>query len=282
MSAFPKSARHPDVVQQIKYWDSLSQWINVEDDSELSDIPELAIAARHPGLFVDEHQFRVIREIVGAKALKAVAKSYEALDGMAHCNLNGVTLSAMVQAYNASFFAAKGFCMLMGFAPVDRDSRITIDAFGEQTVGKGRAIKSTEAVQLYRFARWGHDEVWKLTMRLLDTVIVPDEMKPHKEWLRRANLVDSAKTRNAFQYNDSRLTPLEDPAYMDFPDRTNTDIFDEEAPTELNQQFFVTQRLIALCNIVMREAKLSGALLKCASKRRQELPSESSPQHTNT
>lgn len=268
MSKFPKSARHPDLATQIDNWRTLQAWINVEDDSQLSDIPGLEAAAQRGETSCEHEQFPQVREIVGASAVRAIAKCCESIDAVKRCDSGGVAVSAMLQAYNASFFAAKGFCMLMGFAPMNRDSAITVDAFPETIPANKREGIFVDVLGLHRYKRWGHEGVWALTTRLVDTVSVPSELSVVKRWLRHAKLSESARARNRFHYDDRWLVRLDDVAYADFPDVVEHSILTEAAPLELAHQFFVAQYLMKICTMVVDAAEIGHLLLKCASRRR--------------
>lgn len=163
MSKFPKSARHPDISSLIEKWGVVGDSINLADGYNLSEFPELAAMRGRVKAFHDLEYFRAAREVVGANAIRALAKGYEALDASSKCGKNGVMMGAIVHAYNASYFAARGICMLMGFAPLDRDSAITLDAFYAETGKTRKVTRSTDVLRLHRFQRWGHNEVWALT-----------------------------------------------------------------------------------------------------------------------
>lgn len=268
MSKFPKSARHPSVLGQVDNWRALKQLINVEDESQLSDIPDVALAGKTDQQTHDMEYLRSAREIIGANSIKALAKSYEALDALAECEREGISMSAMIQGYNASFFAARGFCMLMGFAPLDRDSKVTLDAFSQESAGRGKGQSVFEVLRLHKYKRWGHTEVWELTDRLIRTVEVPEELAEIHKWLKSAKLSDSSKVRNSFQYDDRRLAPINDSAYADFPDVVGLSIFDKDAPSELTHQFLVAKHLLQICLMVLDKSGINHLLQKCVSERR--------------
>ena len=264
MSSFPKTARHPNILLQVAKWRTLSKSIDVEDYSRLSDIPDLAIDARRVKKSEVIDYLKMAGEIVGANAIRALAKGYESLDALSQCDQEGVSVSATLHAYNASFFAARAFCMLMGFGPLDRDSPITVDVFSEGETARD-SVRIFDSMELHKFKRWGHDEVWKLTKRLIDTAKVPDHLSETRDWLRHARLEDSAKFRNSVQYDDRKLAPIDEPEYIDFPDRVKRSIFDERAPPVLSHQFFVSKKLTRMCDEVLARADMSHLLRKCAS-----------------
>ena len=268
MSQFPKTARHPDIILQAVKWSALQNSINISDESQLSDISDLSIDARNVQVSGDSAYSSAAREIVGAGAVRALAKSYEALDALEKCAREGVNVSAMIQAYNASYFAARAFCMLIGFGPLNRDSSITVDVFFEASTGKSKRAEVAEVLRLYKYGRWGHEEVWNLTRRLIDTSRVPEDLEHSHGWLKRAKLSESQKVRNSFSYDDSRLAPVDDCLYVDFPDVVKLSIFDGDAPSEFVHQFFVAKHLIQICSFILARAGFEKKLRKYVSQRR--------------
>lgn len=267
MSQFPKTARHPNLSTQVENWRTIRHSVNVKDDSRLSDIPSLHTDASAVEKSMQLDYIQMVGEIICAQAIRALAKCYESLDALVTCDREGVSISAAIHAYNGSFFAAKSFCMLMGFGPFHRDSPITVDAFSESSY-RGSELRIFDKMELHRYRRWGHDGVWKLTRRIIDTVRVPNHLEEARVWLRRASLKDSYKFRNAVNYDDRRLSPIEDSDHIDFPDRVSRSILATEAPDVLAHQFIVAKHLILMCNSVLDMAGLKHLLWSCASKRR--------------
>ena len=274
MSRFPKSARHPVVSSVVDKWSSVRDSINVEQEVHLSEFPELAIGGGRVRNVEYLEYFGAAREVVGANAIRALAKSYEALDGSSRCGEKGVTMAAIVQAYSSSFFAARGFCMLMGFSPLDRDSAITLDAFSEEVRKTRRSQVASDLLRLHKYKRWGHDEVWSLTKRLVDTMHVPEVLSEAKEGLRIGKLDQSSRLRNSFQYDDSALAPDEIRNFVDFPDRKNLDLFGEHIPPAMRHNYIVTRRLLEVCSFIIREVQIGHLLHLCLTKARIESGSD--------
>ena len=270
MSRFPKSARHPNVSALIDKWDVVGDSINVAEDVQLSAFPDLALSEGRVKTEEDLEYFGGARQVVGASAIRALAKSYEALDASGRCGEWGVNMGAIIQAYNASFFAARGFCMLMGFAPLDRGSAITLDAFSEETRRTRKIVRSTNVLRLHKYKRWGHDEVWSLTKRLIDTMQVPESLRDTRNWLRGARIERSSHTRNTFQYDDSLLAPTEIQAFADFPDRIPYDAMDDALPKEIRENYLIAKGLIEMCLLIVGEARMDHLLFLCMSKSRTE------------
>ena len=267
---FPKSARHPSVEAQSAHWSVLCRHIDVHDSTRLSDLPELAGMERRVESKFEIESSQQIGEVVGANAIRSLAKSYECLDAMARCASDGINLSAMTEGYNASVLAARGFCMLMGFSPLDRSSPITVDAFPDGSVKMQGLGRLTAVALLHRFRRWGHDEVWNLTARLVDTVKVPDRLDNDRIWLRRAKLSESSRPRNVFHYDDSAFSPSMDHRFIDFPDIVSDRILDDEAPVSSNHQVFVAVHILRLCMDVLCDSRLIDllSLVVCDRRRR--------------
>ena len=201
-----------------------------DESSRLSDIPELAALGEKLRNIGDMEYLPAAREIVGANAVRALGKSFEAMDGVRACGEEGINLSAMLQAYNSAFFAAKAFCMLMGFSPLHRDSGVTVDSFFEEVSGGRKVRRSVRVLRVHKYRRWGHDEVWALTYRLVNTLSVAGELEDVVAWLRRAGLTDVSRVRNAFQYDDSRLVPLLNGSFVDFPGPARMRLWDGWLP----------------------------------------------------
>ena len=268
MSSFPKTARHPIISSLIEKWGVVGESIDVEGDFRLSEFPQLAGSAGRVQNAEDLEYFGGAREIVGANAIRTLAKCYEALDASGACGEAGINMGALVQAYTASFLAARGFCMLMGFAPLDRASLITLDAFFEEIQRTKRIVRSTDVLRLHRYRRWGHEEVWSLTTRLVDTMEVPSSLKAVKEQLRAVEIGQSARVRNAFQYDDSVLALSEVRPFADFPDRFQTNLFDVSAPDEVRENYSIARSLLELCSLIVEESKIANLLVLCMSEHR--------------
>ena len=76
-----------------------------------------------------------------------------------------------IAAYEAAFYGAKTFCFLLGIAPLNRNSKIYIDAFFEREQKQGK--RKTIVHDTLRFHLIGdrltHEVLWALTVRLLNT-----------------------------------------------------------------------------------------------------------------
>lgn len=272
MSRFPKSARHPDLVATAERWRELSFDVNVEDELRLADLPSLQVVCNELSKTEDSKTEDAVeyiapaRDIVCANALKALAKGFESVDAMAICARERVNSAALVQGYGAALFFARAFCLIMGFAPANRQSRVTVDVFGHVTT-QGMVGSRVQGMRLHKYARWEHSEVWDLTRRLVATVRVPDDMLETRNELRRARLGRVSRIRNSFSYDDAITWPLGD-AHSDFPDTATEALSVENGDGEFTRQVVVMRCLATLCRDVVERAKLDGALHKLASRRR--------------
>lgn len=235
--------------------------VNVEDDSHLADLPDLQIAChRLSGTEQAIEYVAPAREIVCANAIKVMGKGFETLDAMAACGRERINVATVMQCYGAGLFFARAFCLLMGFAPMDRQSTLTVDVFRQE----GNQVKG---MKLHRYERWGHEEVWGLTRRLVDTVKVPESLQETKKQLRRANIKDMPRMRNSFSYDDAKVSPIGE-IHSDFPDAGDQMVTGRNAPGEFNDQLLVVKCLAELCLDVIKQADLERHLRRLASARR--------------
>jgi hypothetical protein len=110
-----------------------------------------------------------------------------------------------VSAYEAAFYGAKAFCFLLGFAPVDRNSKIYVDAFyeTEHKVGK-RRVKSYDTLRVHGLeARLTHDVLWSLVTRLLDTTTFDRDPREIQTQLKIVDWDKFSSFRNAIFYDGS-------------------------------------------------------------------------------
>lgn len=268
MSKFPKSARHPDVENIAQLWRELAIHVNVEEESRLADLPDLQIACR--SVLGGERAIEYIapaREIVCGNAMNVVAKGFETLDAMDACSRERINISAVVLCYHAALFFARAFCLLMGFAPANRQSNITVDVFRQEQ--RQSKFNQVEGMKLHKYRRWQHKEVWELTRRLVDTLRVPECLRETKSVLRKTNLEEMSTIRNSFSYDDAILSPL-DSDFSDFPDVARRMISGKLRPKKFSETIEVVRCLSNLCDFVLEQADLNAALRKLASARRMQ------------
>ena len=264
MSGVLKSFRHPDFSATAELWEYWGNKINMDDTSVLSDIPEFSSVRtkfQNKEKRIDCYSFDYIApslEIIGAHAIRSFCKSLESLDATFICSNSKVTNSAIVTSYNASFFAAKSLCYLLGFSPLNRDSNITIDAFYELDDGKSN--------RAFRYDRWGHAQTWALTTRLVDTLRVTNELKETKRYLRKMKLAKTSKVRNSFSYADNIISPIGNGSASDFPDNS------EISPSEEERRYVeISKAILKLSSSILISAKVQDLLLYHTTERRLEL-----------
>lgn len=76
-----------------------------------------------------------------------------------------------IAAYEAAFYGAKTFCLLLGIAPLNRNSKVYVDAFYEREQKQGkRKITVHDTLRFHLLGdRLTHEVLWALTVRLLNT-----------------------------------------------------------------------------------------------------------------
>jgi hypothetical protein len=76
-----------------------------------------------------------------------------------------------IAAYEAAFYGAKAFCFLLGIAPLNRNSKVYVDAFYEREQKQGkRKIIAYDTLRFHLLGdRLTHEVLWALTVRLLNT-----------------------------------------------------------------------------------------------------------------
>ena len=195
-----------------------------------------------------------------ANAIKVMGKGFETLDAMAACGRERINVATVVQCYGTGFFFARAFCLLMGFAPMDRQSKWTVDLFRQER-------NRVKGMKIHRYKRWGHEEVWGLTRRLVDTVRVPESLRETKRLLHQVNGEGISRMRNSFSYDDAKASPI-GTIYSDFPDTADQMMTGRNAPDEFNEQLLVVRYLVELCHDVLKRADLERHLRRWASARR--------------
>jgi len=271
MSAFPKSARHPELKKQSELWGSISETISTDNDNKLSLLEPIQTATtslkvQKTTKFIVIDNAPILRPIVGANAVRLLGKSYESFDAFLKCDHSGISASASVLAYQAAFFAARCFCLFMGFCPIDRESNHTIDVFYESLTTKKSSLEDFACLFVYK--RWGHKELWELVGRLINTLKVDEGNKYFKEDLRKQDLLSLSKERNRFQYDDSVIFPFDSSDYCDFPDQVSARISSDQSPENIRRHLVIAIYFTKICMTIVNDANLNGALRNCTSDSR--------------
>lgn len=110
-----------------------------------------------------------------------------------------------IAAYEASFYGAKALCYLLGFASLGRSSNLYLDAFTptERKVGKVK-VKVHETLRVHKLdGRLGHDVLWALTARLIDTTSFEGDLREIQTQLKIFDWDKFSWFRNSVFYDGS-------------------------------------------------------------------------------
>lgn len=116
-----------------------------------------------------------------------------------------------VAAYETAFYGAKTFAYLLGFAPLNRDSKIYVDAFYEVEGRRGREkIKVYDTLRVHELGeRLTHEVLWALFVRLLNTASFDGERQEFQTQLKIIDWDKFSSFRNRIFY-DGSFWPLSD------------------------------------------------------------------------
>jgi hypothetical protein len=110
-----------------------------------------------------------------------------------------------IAAYEASFYGAKAFCYLLGFANLAKSSDLYVDAFCEtqRRIGK-RKIPVYETLRIHKLDdRLTHQVLWALTGRLIDTTSFEGDLNKIQTELRMLDWDKFTSFRNSVYYDGS-------------------------------------------------------------------------------
>jgi hypothetical protein len=110
-----------------------------------------------------------------------------------------------IAAYEASFYGAKAFCYLHGFASLGRDSKFYLDAFHRTEIRIRRGERSERVIELdleiYNLqSRMEHSTLWAITERLLNTTIFEPDLAATQSALKRIDWSKYSTFRNRVMY----------------------------------------------------------------------------------
>jgi len=119
-------------------------------------------------------------------------------------NLGKNTWTA-IAAYEAAFYGAKTFCFLLGIAPLNRNSKVYVDAFYERQQKQGkRKIPVYDTLRFHLFGdRLTHETLWSLTVRLLNTTDFDTDQAPIQTDLKIIDWDKFQSFRNLILYDGS-------------------------------------------------------------------------------
>lgn len=146
-----------------------------------------------------------IREAILREALLLVRKFIYCCSVLPTLSDAGKNTWTAVASYEASFYGAKAFCYLLGFASLGRDSNLYLDAFYETEVKQGKQrVKSHDIVRIHRLdGRLSHSVLWALTERLIDTTIFDEELREYQTRLKIQDWNRFSSLRNRVFYEGS-------------------------------------------------------------------------------
>jgi hypothetical protein len=106
-----------------------------------------------------------------------------------------------VAAYEASFYGAKAFCYMLGFASLGRDSKFYLDAFHETAIKLKRPRIIQLDLQSHNLqSRLEHSTLWAITERLLNTATFGPNISPTHDALRAIDWSSFSAFRNRVMY----------------------------------------------------------------------------------
>jgi len=240
-------ARHPKLSDILENWERSRNEVSLDEFSKLSDIPLIQSVisnfSKNKDLqFLKFDYIPLSRNIVAAQALRSVAKALEAFDAATFCNDKAITSSAMLLSYNSTYFAAKSFCYLCGFSPIDRDSALTLDVFIESSQ------ENTNFAYKYGVETFKRD------------------FEKERSFMRKARLTSTPKLRNAYSYNDNLVSMFENLEFLNYPDFSQ-----KKSPVEFTKNLNISKALLSISISIMDEAGMSELLKTQASPRRLKL-----------
>lgn len=273
MAGVLKKLRHPCVGDAAAFWKSISSSLNFADKSNIVDVPGLpsfkdfkATDARK-----EVAATALIREIAAMSAIRCFGKSLEAIDALNTCSDVGLSASSIVLSYNASYFSAKAFCLLLGFAPLGPDSKVLVDLFAEEENPNKKSKVPEDMIAFYSYSRWGHAEVWELAQRLIATVKKDPKIDHLIDGLKSAKIEDASKIRNKYTYNDALIYPIYNDELADFPDNVDPANLANGKFTGSIKCVGITEHFIEICKFVLQDSSLDEQLPNVACERRLQL-----------
>jgi len=115
-----------------------------------------------------------------------------------------------VAAYEASFYGAKSFCYMLGFASLGRDSKFYLDAFYESTIRVNKQKVARLDLQTHNLqSRLEHSILWAITERLFNTTTFGTNFYQTHRALRTVDWSTFSTYRNRIMYVGS-FWPFED------------------------------------------------------------------------
>jgi hypothetical protein len=106
-----------------------------------------------------------------------------------------------IAAYEASFYGAKSFCYLHGFASLGRDSKFYLNAFHETPTKRGKQKVVDLDLQICNLAsRLEHSTLWAILERLLNTTVFETSLTTVQNDLKQIEWERYSGFRNRIMY----------------------------------------------------------------------------------
>jgi hypothetical protein len=121
-----------------------------------------------------------------------------------------------VTAYEASFYGAKSFCYMLGFASLGRDSKFYLDAFHESTIKINKQKFTRFDLQTHNLqSRLDHSTLWAITERLFNTTTFGTNFAQTHQALQATDWSSFSAFRNRVMYVGSFWPFAEEQDYCD-------------------------------------------------------------------
>lgn len=177
----------------------------------ISQLPELFIPEFDAGGVADVPYVDGVREAIFREAILLSRKFIYCAAVLPILAGVGKNTSTALAAYEASFYGAKAFCYLLGFASLGRNSKHYVDAFVgvERKVGKSRVVVF-DSLRFHRLKeRLTHEVLWAITARLVDTSIFDGDARDAQGQLKLVDWEKFTSFRNGIYY-DGAYWPMSD------------------------------------------------------------------------
>lgn len=237
---------------------------------DLESEPALAANLRiESGSSKEIEYSNLYKEIVAASGIRVLCKAFETVEAFRCCDARGASSTAAVTSYNAAYFSARAFCLLMGVSQLSRESVWTVSISPGENLSLRRGkrnqsvtLEEPNTARLHRLGRWSHDTVWSVCDRLVRTLTVPDELSDVLADLKRIKLQESSKSRNLFLYDDRSLVPWKgdwQADFSDYPSFVEKSILNEDAPGTAREHMHITTLLVRMCMFLIEESPLNDS-----------------------
>lgn len=174
-----------------------------------------------------------------------------------------------IAAYEASFYGAKAFCYLHGFASLGRDSKLYLNAFHETEFKKKKQKIIELDLEIYNLhSRLEHSTLWSITERLLNTTVFEPPLGALQSDMKEIDWQKFSHFRNQIMYAGGFWPLIDDYAACDIANKfCHPEILNAVNDTQINSppfsgEYFAAAKLIrrALYLMISDIASLAPAL----------------------